>query len=286
MNSYFNKNNFLLLRFHFSIFLLPIFLFALSQCEALDWVKAGLVFFILHVIIYPSSNAYNSCMDKDETSIGGLKNPPKATKELLHITYIFDFIGIALSYFISVHFLLCVFVYVCISRFYSGWGLRLKQYPILGYLVVIIFQGYFIFQAVYFSQAQSSVLQWDNWCAIAASLLLGAVYPLTQIYQHEEDGKRGDRTISMLLGIRGTFFFTVIMFGLASVVLFFALPNFKSFMVFNLGMFPGVIFFFYWFFKSYKNQVNANFENTMRMNILSSFGLNISFLLLLLLKYI
>jgi 1,4-dihydroxy-2-naphthoate polyprenyltransferase len=286
MDRYFNKNNFLLLRFHFSIFLLPIFLFALSQCETIDWEKAGLAFFILHAIIYPSSNAYNSCMDKDETSIGGLKNPPKATKELLQITYIFDLIGIALSYFISIHFLLCVFVYVCISRFYSGWGLRLKQYPIWGYLVVIIFQGYFIFQAVYFSQSQSSVLQWDNWCAIAASLLLGAVYPLTQIYQHEEDGKRGDKTISMLLGIRGTFFFTVLMFGLASAVLFFALPNFKSFMVFNLGMLPGVIFFFYWFLKSYNNQVNANFENTMRMNVLSSFGLNISFLLLLLLKYL
>jgi 1,4-dihydroxy-2-naphthoate polyprenyltransferase len=282
MNRYFNTANFLLLRIHFSLFLLPIYLFAHSQIPQIDWPIALITFFILHLIVYPSSNAYNSFMDKDVTSIGGLKNPPKATIELLHITYIFDLCGIILSFLVSTYFALFVFIYICISRFYSGWYLRLKQYPILGYIAVVIFQGYFIFQSL--MRAQYQDIKWLDGNAIAASLLLGAVYPLTQIYQHKEDAERGDKTISIMLGIKGTFIFTMLLFGLASVVLFFSLPSMKQFTIFNIGMLPGVLFFFYWMWRSFKDQQQANFSNTMRMNLLSSMGLNLSFLMLLLFK--
>jgi hypothetical protein len=40
-----------------------------------------------------------------------------------------------------------------------------------------------------------------------ASLFIGSVYPLTQIYQHEADKKDGVTTISYKLGYVGTFFF-------------------------------------------------------------------------------
>src|SRR6185436_14663040 len=48
------------------------------------------------------------------------------------------------------------------------------------------------------------------------SLMLFATYPMTQVYQHEEDLKRGDVTMSVKLGIRGTFFFAMIFFAVAS----------------------------------------------------------------------
>ena len=56
-----------LLRFHFSMFLLPVFLFAISQIGIVDWSKTLFVFFILHLLVYPESNEYNSYMEKDET---------------------------------------------------------------------------------------------------------------------------------------------------------------------------------------------------------------------------
>ncbi|NJK83733.1 MAG: ubiquinone biosynthesis protein UbiA, partial [Saprospiraceae bacterium] len=52
--------------------------------------------------------------------------------------------------------------------------------------------------------------------AILSSLMLLGSYPMTQIYQHEEDAKRGDTTLSLKLGILGTFHFTAITFGLAT----------------------------------------------------------------------
>src|SRR5215203_4561914 len=45
-----------LLRFHFSLFLLPVYLFALSQAPTIDLKNAVLSFFILHLLVYPSSN--------------------------------------------------------------------------------------------------------------------------------------------------------------------------------------------------------------------------------------
>lgn len=63
----------------------------------LGFSKKRLDIFILHVLIYPASNAYNSYFDKDEGSIGGLKNPPKVDKKLWQVANVFDVLGILLS---------------------------------------------------------------------------------------------------------------------------------------------------------------------------------------------
>jgi 1,4-dihydroxy-2-naphthoate octaprenyltransferase len=63
-----------LLRIPFSFFLSPIYFFSLAQVPHIDWANAVLIFFILHFLIYPASNGYNSYMDRDTESIGGLEN--------------------------------------------------------------------------------------------------------------------------------------------------------------------------------------------------------------------
>ena len=54
---------------------------------------------------------------------------------------------------------------------------------------------------------------------IASSLLIGGFYPLTQIYQHEEDYNDGVITISYLLGYKGTFFLLALYMLLAFITL-------------------------------------------------------------------
>jgi 4-hydroxybenzoate polyprenyltransferase len=53
--------------------------------------------------------------------------------------------------------------------------------------------------------------------------LFAALYPLTQIYQFEEDARRGDRTLALFLGVRRSLIVAVIaavaaffLFGLAA----------------------------------------------------------------------
>jgi 1,4-dihydroxy-2-naphthoate octaprenyltransferase len=47
-------------------------------------------------------------------------------------------------------------------------------------------------------------------------------------------------------------------------------------------MFPVVLYFFYWAVKVWKNERQANFSNTMRMNIIASVFTNIGFIVVML----
>jgi 1,4-dihydroxy-2-naphthoate octaprenyltransferase len=276
-----------LLRFHFSLFLMPVYWFALSQVNHINWRDAILIFIILHVLVYPSSNGYNSYMDRDSSPIGGLKNPMEPTRQLFITTILMDIAAIGFSLFISIIFTVGIFFYILASRAYSYRKIRLKKYPIIGYLTVIIFQGAVTFYLVFHGSDSNHTLHISVIAMIASSLLIGGFYPLTQIYQHEEDHKDGVITISYLLGYRGTFVFTGIVYALAFLTLgwyFYLNSIFMSFIILQICMLPVIGFFFIWFNKVYKNTEEANFKNTMRMNLVASICANIGFVTLLILK--
>lgn len=276
------KNTIQLLRIPFSFFLMPVFLFALSQAQEVNWTNAAIVFVVLHLFIYPASNAYNSYMDQDEGPIGGLKNPPKATRTVFYAALLFDIVGLLLALVVSLTFAVCILLYVLASRAYSSKGIRLKKYPVTGYLTVVFFQG--AFTCYMCSEAiDPGSFNWAN--ALISSLLIGGVYPLTQVYQHEEDARNGDITISLLLGYRGTFKLTAAMFGIASV-LFFTQLEFQSFVLLALFLFPVITYFLYWAMKVWKNTSAANFEYTMRMNLLASACMNACFIVLTVLSQV
>ena len=134
----FDKDTVLHLRIPFSLFLFPIFCFALSQAIVVHWTNTIIIFISLHFFIYPGSNAYNSYMDKDEGSIGGLKTPPPVTVKLFYASIIMDILGLVLCLLVGAWLLLFMLMYVAISRAYSWRGIRLKKYPILGWLVVVV----------------------------------------------------------------------------------------------------------------------------------------------------
>ena len=119
---------------------------------------------------------------------------------------------------------------------------------------------------------------------IAAGLLIGGFYPLTQVYQHEADRKDGVETISAKLGYRGTFIFTAVIYTLAMSVLawlFFNNGEENKFAVLATLMLPILVYFFRWAGKVWKDVHNADFRNTMRMNLLASCCTNIAFFTIL-----
>ncbi len=282
------KSTIQLLRFHFSIFLLPVFLFAISETENLSVKSTILIFVILHILVFPASNGYNSYMDADTNSIGGLEKPLAPTKQLFWVTLVMDALAIALGFFIDLYFVSLLVVFILASRAYSYRGIRLKKYPILGYLTVVFFQGAVTFFMVMHGSSAIKTLQVPTLAMIAASLLIGGFYPLTQIYQHRQDKEDGVITLSYKLGYRGTFYFTLVIYALATIILaiyYFAGLQEKYFFVLQFFLFPVFIYFFYWFKKVWKNENEANFKNTMRMNVLASVCTNLGFLTIILLKY-
>ena len=263
---------------------MPVYWFALSMAVDISWPDAILVFIILHLLVYPSSNGYNSYMDKDTGSIGGLKNPLQPAKQLFYASVIMDMIAVLLSFFITWIFTAGILLYIMASRAYSFRGIRLKKYPFVGYFIVVIFQGAVTFFLVYHGSKSNHTLNVPVVAMVAASLLIGGFYPLTQIYQHEEDIRDGVKTISYKLGYRGTFILTAVVYTLAFVMLAVQYSlnlELSRFFVLQIFMIPVLVYFFIWFRKVWINEKEANFKNTMRMNILASACTNLGFITLL-----
>jgi len=287
--SWFDKSTVMHLRLPFSFFLMPVFLFAVSQAGAINWQTTAIAFVILHLFVFPSSNGYNSFQDRDTGSIGGLKHPPKVSRNLFKATLLMDSVAVISGLLISYSFSVLVFIFILISRAYSYRNVRLKQYAVTGFLTVFLFQGAFVYLM---ASSAISTFSFVNFftlnniiCMSVASFFIGSVYPLTQIYQHDADKKDGVISISYKLGYNGTFVFSGILFAIATVFLYYYF-NMKhqqiAVLLFIILMLPVIIDLSVWFAKVRKNTDNANFENTMKMNLLTSTCMNLYFLVLIL----
>lgn len=289
----FDKGTILHLRIPFSFFLLPVFCFGISQAAFIHFANTIIFFIALHFFIYPGSNVYNSYMDKDTGSIGGLKNPPAVTRKLYYASIVCDVCGVALSAFAGWRTMLLLSLYVAFSKAYSWHGIRLKKRPYVSWLVIAFFQGGFTFMLANMVAENNAGIGWFTSgkiiCMVVASLLIGGSYPLTQIYQHKEDSSRGDYTISYRLGIRGTFIFTLVMFVVSAGILFYyfsAYSRVTHFFIFTVCLTPVMIYYLYWFYIAMRDKSNADYTHTMLMNKISAICMVVCFSIIFVLNHV
>ena len=278
-----------LLRIPFSLFLMPVFWFGISALRGpLDWPRVLGAFVVLHLLVYPASNGYNSYYDRDEGSIGGLRAPPKVTPELLRLVYLFDALGLAGALLLGWRFAALGLGYALVSKAYSYEGIRLKQYPLGSTAVVVVFQGAYTFlMAQVGAGANPGVLfeKTNLLLALVSSLFLCGSYPLTQIYQHQEDARRGDRTLSRRLGVRGTFGFAALGLLLGAATLAWAYwlrGELRALLIFAVATGPVLALYGRWVWLAWPDPTLANYTWTMRMNLVSSVCLSAAFLATLL----
>ena len=278
------------MRIPFSYFLLPVFLFSLVISPNVSEKALLWTFIIVHIFLYPASNGYNSYFDKDEKSIGGLRNPPPVNKGLYYLALLFDAVALVLGYLeINFTFAIMLFFYGLVSKAYSHPRIRLKKYPVTGWLAAGVFQGIFTLVMCYIGINKYSLENiWKPSVLIPGalcSLMLWANYPMTQIYQHEEDGKRGDETFSRMLGIRGTFYFVGVVFVLVTlgfVFYFNAYFSTKYALIFLAALSPVVLYFSYWFLTALRDENKVDYIHTMWLNFISATCLNCFFIYLFL----
>lgn len=274
------------LRIPFSLFLMPVFFFALALTPNHNELRILWVFVTLHLFLYPSSNGYNSFFDKDEESIGGLKVPPKVTPDLYWLSMVFFGIAIGLGFLINWEYASMVLIYGLVSMAYSHPAIRIKKYPYGSWFIAGFFQGYFTFAMAYVGL---SGLDWSTILkphvlipGMLTSLMLWGSYPLTQVYQHREDSKRGDQTLSLKLGIKGTFYFANFFFlltGIAFVWYFISKDQIDVIWIYLGAMLPILLYFFIWFsFIRTNPEKYASYSWTMGMNAVSALMLNAFFI--------
>jgi 1,4-dihydroxy-2-naphthoate octaprenyltransferase len=270
------------LRLPFAFFLAPIYLFALIAAGA-EPRRAVEVFIVFHFLLYPASNAFNSYYDRDEGPIGALAKPPPVTKSLLVTALALDALALALGFWVGPILGMAALVYGTGSKLYSWDRTRLKARPIAGWLATGLGQGAFTFVAMAASMHNGGFAALPRsvwWGAAFESLFLLGVFPLTQVYQHEEDAMRGDLTMSRMVGLRGTFvlaagFLGAGALGMAAWFWRFSPPPWAA--LFLAAQAPSAAFLAAWAIRAFRDPRAADFRSAMIMNTLASGALNLFF---------
>ena len=147
--------------------------------------------------------AINSVFDKDEGDIGYLNAPPPLPRHLLAFSVALLAGGQLLAFALPPAFRVAYAICFLLSILYSVPPFRFKA--VAGVDWVINMWGF------------GTLTPFAAWAATGrpldaghALVLLGfcplfaGLYPLTQLYQMEEDRRRGDRTLALLLGLRAS----------------------------------------------------------------------------------
>ena len=278
------------LRIKNTLHVAPVVLFAISQNPSLSVQGTILTVVILHLFIFPASVGYNSYFDKDTKPTGGIKEPLPVHKSLYWVATLLELSAVGLSLLVNTAFLICILITIVASRFYSHPAIRIKAKPIVGYLWVAFFQGGYSYVMVHLGIASdpaeallqvptSQVLLPAAFCCF----LVGGSYPLSQIYQFEEDKERGDITIAIVMGYTGTFILCLasLVIGYGFVAAYFLTWSQPSHLLILTALFSAPCLFVAWWFKQVHTDVgHANHDNAMRMAKISGLFGNLAFIIL------
>ena len=205
-----NAKNFVVhLRLPFQLLLAPFMLWGAALAHGHISRRFACAFVVLHVCFYGGTTAFNSHYDKDEGPIGGLESPPPPGPWLLPGSLLLQGIGLLLAWRVNPAFATVCFAFATLGFLYSHPGPRWKANPWLSWLTVMVGQGALggIAGVAAAGGAQASLLLLTEemaWGLAGAAALVGALYPPSQLFQMQEDRARGDRTVAIVLGPRGT----------------------------------------------------------------------------------
>jgi 4-hydroxybenzoate polyprenyltransferase len=194
------------LRVPFQLTLAPIFLWGALLSGAPASARLALGFFTFHFLLYTGITAFNSYYDRDEGPIGGLERPPSPDPTLLPLALFLKAAGLVVAPLCGIAFTVLYLIFVALSFLYSHPSTRWKSSPLFSTLVVTLGQGMLGFLAGWAAARGDLAGIWTDagtLGAASAALTTLGMYPITQIYQIDEDRGRGDRTLSVMLGPGG-----------------------------------------------------------------------------------
>ena len=167
-----------------------------------EWLPQALGALALWVIFLNGGTlAINSVFDKDEGDIGYLVAPPPLPRHLLPFSVGLLAGGQLLALLLPPAFQIDYAICFALSVLYSVPPFRFKAVAGVDWLINMWGFGTLTPYAAWAATGRpldsGHALVLLGFCPLFAGL-----YPLTQLYQFEEDRRRGDRTLALLLGMR------------------------------------------------------------------------------------
>jgi 4-hydroxybenzoate polyprenyltransferase len=182
------------------------FILAVGLAPALHGaqLRTGLWALLIWVVLMNGGTlALNSVFDKDEGDIGYLRAPPAPPRHLLAFSLGLLVLGQLLAFTLPTGYRIVYAACFVMSLAYSVPPLRFKA--VAGVDWVINMWGF------------GTLTPYAGWAATGRPLdlthglvllgfcpLFASLYPLTQIYQFDEDRRRGDRTLALILGMKAS----------------------------------------------------------------------------------
>jgi 1,4-dihydroxy-2-naphthoate octaprenyltransferase len=192
----------------FQFLLSPIFLWGYLLAGGRANGTLLLAYLSFHLLGYAGGTALNSYYDRDEGPVGGLAHPPPAPKRLLEFSVLWQLAGLALALAVNLTVAAIYLIMFWMSVAYSHPRIRLKGHPFGALATIMLGQGILPFYAGW-ATARGGLTGGQELpavvAALSATLIIGGMYPLTQIYQLEADAERGDLTSARFLGVTNSF---------------------------------------------------------------------------------
>ncbi len=161
--------------------------------------------------------ALNSAHDRDEGDIAYLRRPPPPPQHLAEFGFALMVIGLIGAFLLPPAYRAAYAICLGLSVLYSVPPIRLKAVPgadwvinMLGFGTLTPFAGW--------AATGLPLTPVGGLILLGFGFLFAGLYPLTQIYQFEEDSRRGDRTLARTLGVRRSLLVSVGAVGAAFVV--------------------------------------------------------------------
>ena len=165
--------------------------------------EAVLALVIWVVFLNGGTLAINSVYDRDEGDIGYLNKPPPLPRYLLHFSVALLVGGQLLAFMLPLGFQIAYAICFVLSVLYSVPPFRFKA--VAGVDWVINMWGFGTLTPYAAWAATGRPLDVGHGLILLAFCpLFAGLYPLTQLYQFDEDRRRGDRTLALILGMRAS----------------------------------------------------------------------------------
>lgn len=158
--------------------------------------------------------ALNSAFDRDEGDVAYLRRPPPPPRGLAGFGLGMMGLALLIATRLPIGFYTATALCFLLSVLYSVPPIRLKSVAGMDWAINVVGFG---FLAPYAGWALTGkpLGEPGRTVLLSFALLFGALYPLTQLYQLDEDRRRGDRTLAVALGVDRSLALALLQAGLA-----------------------------------------------------------------------
>lgn len=274
------------LRWHYQVFILSGgFLLGGYLSPTVDWSPFLVQFLNVHLLLFGGATAYNSYWDKDEGPVGGLKSPPPMRRWMWRASLFLQFIGLMIALPAGLLFILIYALSIALFWLYSSPHFRWKGTPLRSLFAIGISTGTNSVLMGYLAAGNNILTSASLVAAFGVALMVLSLYPVSQLYQLDEDLQRGDQTFSIQFGFTGVIRFFLFAFSGGILLVALAIGQIQSWlgwMFCFIGIAVGA-----WIYNQFKTMKaeKGDYQTVMLIKYGTSMAFVLFLVLLLILKF-